>query len=184
MTNQAAATNLWNVDPFHTTVGFSVRHLMITNVRGVFDQVQGTVHYDPAQVEETQIQISVPVQSVNTRVAQRDEHLRSDHFFDAERHPTATFRSTQVRAGSGGVAVTGDLTIRGVTRLVVLVVEEITGERRDHNGATKIGVSATAKIKRSDFGITYNRLLEAGGVAIADEISLTLDVSLVKAEAR
>lgn len=191
MTNQAAATNLWTVDPAHTTVGFNVRHLMITNVRGMFEEVQGTVEYDPAHLKRTRIHIEIPVRSVNTRVAQRDAHLRSGDFFDAETHPTATFQSTEVvavagaGAGDRGVAtVRGDLTLRGVTRPVVFLVEEVTGEQRDHNGATKIGASATAKIKRSDFGIAFNRVLEAGGVAIADEVALTLDLALVKAAGR
>lgn len=169
----------------HTTVSFSVRHLMITNVRGAFDDVRGTVRYDPARVEHTEIQVEIPAASVNTRVAQRDAHLRSGEFFDVERHPLITFRSTRVwRTDGAALMVHGELTMRGVTREVALVVTELSAEQRDHNGAPRLGASATGKIKRSEFAMTYNRLIEAGGVAIGDEISLTIDASLLKRDAR
>jgi len=165
----------------HTTVGFSVRHLMITNVRGVFEKVAGTVRYDPAQPAAAQIDVSIPVASIYTREPTRDTHLRSADFFDAAAHPTMTFRSKSVRRGSGGVLdVVGDLTIRGTTREVTLTVSEITKEHRDYQGARRIGASATGKILRSDFGMTFNKILDTGGIGIGDEVTLSIDVSLVE----
>jgi polyisoprenoid-binding protein YceI len=182
-TNEKAAATLWTVDPAHTTVGFGVRHLMITNVRGAFAAVSGTVRYDAGDPEGAEIRVDIPAASVDTREPQRDAHLRSADFFDAEGHPTITFRSTRVRAtGAGALEATGELTIRGTTREVTLAVSDLSAEQRDHRGFVRIGASATGKIRRSDFGITYNKLLEAGGLAIGDEVSLTLDVSLVKGE--
>jgi len=180
-TNDATAKTTWTLDPAHTAVGFSVRHLMITNVRGEFQSVSGTVRYDADKPEATAILVTLPAASIHTREAQRDAHLRSAEFFDAEHHPTITFRSTRARAvGARALEVTGDLTIRGTTREVTLAVVEITGEQRDFQGKTRIGASATTKISRSDFGMTFNKVLEAGGIALGDEVSLTLDVSLVK----
>jgi polyisoprenoid-binding protein YceI len=171
----------WTMDPIHTTIGFSVRHLMVTNVRGVFQTASARVSYDPEAPEAIAIDAEIPAASVQTRDPQRDAHLRSGHFFDAEAHPTIRFRSTRARAaGPWALEIVGDLTMRGITREVTLAVEVIPRAQRDHNGAIRRGAIATAKIKRSEFGMTYNMVLEAGGIAIADEVSLTLDVSLVK----
>jgi polyisoprenoid-binding protein YceI len=175
-------TPLWTVDPAHTTVGFSVRHLMITNVRGTFEKVGGTVRYDPARPEAARVEITIAADSVDTREPQRDAHLRSADFFDAATHPSITFRSTRVRRGEAcPLEITGDLTIRGTTREVTLAVAEVTGEQRDFQGKRRFGASAAARVRRSDFGMTYNKLLEAGGVGIGDEVTLSLDVSLVNA---
>lgn len=180
-TNEAQTPTLWTVDPVHTTVGFSVRHLMITNVRGVFEKVEGTVRYDPQHPGDAQIEISIPVASIQTREPQRDAHLRSPDFFDAEAHPAMTFRSTRVRPGAASpLEITGELTLRGTTREVTLHVQEITDEHRDLQGARRFGASATGKIKRSDFGITFNKVLETGGVALSDDVALSLDVSLME----
>ena len=166
----------WTVDPMHTSIAFVVRHLLITNVRGVFDDVSGTVTYAPNDIASSSIAIDIPVKSIDTRQAQRDAHLRSPEFFDAENHPTITFRSTRVSEHE----ILGELTMRGVARPVTLNVVEITSETKDHRGLTRMGASATAKVKRSEYGMTYNPVLEAGGVAVADEIAVTLDLSLVK----
>jgi polyisoprenoid-binding protein YceI len=175
----------WIIDPAHTTVSFSVRHLMITNVRGVFDAVRGSVRYRAESPEALALHAEIPVASVNTREPQRDAHLRSPDFFDAERHPTMTFRSTGVRTErQGALEIEGALTLRGVTREVTLSVTEVTGEQRDHNGMLRMGASATTKLRRSEFGITFNKVLEAGHLAIGDEVSITLDVSLLKSEAQ
>ncbi len=171
----------WMVDPLDTTVGFSIRHFMVTNVRGVFEQVQGTVEYDPRRPKDTIVNVSIPVSSINTRDTRRDAHLRGADFFDAERFPTMSFRSTLVTVGADGrLMLTGDLSLRGITRPGVLVVSEVTREQKDHNGVARIGASATGKIKRSDFGITYNLTLDAGGVALADEVFLSVELSLMK----
>lgn len=175
------ASTTWTIDPMHSAVGFSIRHLMITNVRGEFQTISGTVRFDPSHPESAQIQATIPVASISTRQEQRDAHLRGAELFDAAKHPTATFRSTQARSvGAGNIEVIGDLTLRGVTREITLAVTDVTGEQKDHRGGVRIGATAAAKIKRSDFGMTYNMVLEAGGLALADEVSLTIDVSLVK----
>lgn len=172
---------LWNLDPIHSSVRFSVRHLMITRVHGTFEQLSGTVRYDPAHPERAQLSIGIVAASVQTREPQRDAHLRSTDFFDAEQHPHITYRSTRVtRQKPGQLSVEGELTLRGVMRPVTLEVTEITGEQRDLQGARRFGASAHASIRRSDFGITFNKLLEAGAVAISDEVALSFDVSLIE----
>ena len=183
-TNDETAKTMWTLDPAHSAVGFSVRHLMITNVRGEFQTVSGTVRYDADRPEATAILVTLPAASIHTRDATRDAHLRSAEFFDAVQHPTITFRSTKARTtGEGGLEVTGDLTIRGTTREVTLAVAEITGEHKDFQGNARVGASATTKISRSAFGMSFNKVLETGGIALGDEVSLTLDVSLIKDKA-
>jgi polyisoprenoid-binding protein YceI len=177
-------TTTWTLDSLHTTVGFSIRHMMITNVRGEFQKVTGTARYDAAHPEAAVIQVAIPAASISTREPQRDAHLKSAAFFDVENHPTITFTSTRVRGvGAGQIEVTGDLTMRGTTREVTLAVNDITGEQKDHQGNQRIGASITGKIKRSDFGITYNMVLEAGGIALSDEVAVTIDIALVKDKA-
>jgi polyisoprenoid-binding protein YceI len=170
----------WTLDPGHSAVGFSVRHLMITNVRGEFEKYRGTVTYDAAQPEATRIEATIVVASLNTREAKRDSDLRSALFFDAEVHPEMTFVSKSVRgAGDGDLDVTGDLTIRGTTREVTLSVRDIAAQV-DMRGNLRIGATATTKIKRSDYGMTWNKALETGGVVVGDVVTVTLEVSLVK----
>jgi polyisoprenoid-binding protein YceI len=175
----------FTVDPVHTTAGFSVRHLMVTSVRGVFERLSGTVRYDATAPASLQVEATIWTASVRTRDAQRDAHLASADFFDSATHETMTFRSTHVTPSPDHAALVlrGDLTIRGVTRPVDLEVQNIAPEQRDFNGKVRIGAMATARIKRSEFGITFNKVLEAGGVAISDEVAITIDVSLVKEEA-
>jgi polyisoprenoid-binding protein YceI len=169
------STATWTLDPIHSAVGFSVRHMGVHNVRGEFVRVSGTVRYDAASPEATAMQVEIPTASVHTRDPHRDAHLRDPDFFDSEAHPTLVFRSTRARvAGPAALDVVGNLTLRGVTREVTLAVVNIAGPERDHNGATRMGASASAKIKRSEFGMTFK------GVGIADEVFLSLDVSLVK----
>jgi polyisoprenoid-binding protein YceI len=171
----------WTVDPIHTTVGFGIRHLMVTTVRGVFERVGGTVRYAPERPEAAQIEITIDADSVSTHDRRRDDHLRNADFFDTANHPTVTFRSTAVRRSTlDTFAVTGELTLRGITRPITLDVRELTRSQRDFRGVRRIGASATGKLRRSEFGITYNILLEAGGIALADEVSLTIDLSLVE----
>jgi polyisoprenoid-binding protein YceI len=181
----AMAATTWTIDPIHTTVGFGIRHLMVTTVRGVFERVAGTVRYAPHRPQAAQIDVTIEADSVFTHDRRRDDHLRNADFFDAARYPIIAFRSTAVRrTPAGGLAVAGELTLRGVTRPVTLEVHEVTRAHRDFRGVRRIGASATASILRSDFGITYNILLEAGGIALADEVALTLDLSLVETAAR
>jgi polyisoprenoid-binding protein YceI len=173
----------WNLDAAHSAVGFSVRHLMITNVRGEFARFSGEVAYDPARPESTRIDATIEVASLSTREAKRDADLLSPLFFDAEAHPAMTFRSTSARAtGEGELEVAGELTIRGVTREVTLSVRDVSGPQADMFGNARIGATATAKIKRSDFGMTWNKALETGGVVVGDVVTITLEASLVKAK--
>jgi polyisoprenoid-binding protein YceI len=176
----AARTTTWTIDASHTNATFSVRHLMISNVRGEFQKVSGSVTYDPAKPEATSVKAEIDVASISTREPQRDTHLRSADFFDVENHPTITFESTTLRRGDKSLELVGQLTIRGTTREVVLAIDGPTPEQTDPWGNVRIGASATTKIKRSDFNMTWNTVLEAGGVVVGDEISIALDVELIK----
>jgi polyisoprenoid-binding protein YceI len=175
-----ARSNAWTIDGAHTDATFSVRHLMISNVRGSFQKVSGTVTYDPAKPENTQAKAEIEVGSITTRDAQRDAHLRSADFFDADNHPLITFASTSVRRGDKGFEVLGDLTIRGTTKQVTLAIDGPTPEQVDPWGNTRVGFSASTKIKRSEFKMTWNTALEAGGVVVGDEVTIHVDVELIK----
>lgn len=168
------------IDASHSHASFSVRHMMISNVRGEFAKFSGEVGYDPEHPESTTASVTIEVASVNTREEKRDAHLRSSDFFDADNHPSMTFRSKSARKSGDGLVLVGDLTIRGVTHEVALTVEEITQEGKDPWGNTRIGGSAYTKIKRSDFGLTWNAALEAGGVLVGDEVKISLEVELIK----
>lgn len=170
----------WNIDGSHSSVTFSVRHLMISNVKGEFQKVSGAVKWDAASPAASSVEVEIDMNSINTREDKRDAHLKSADFFDTEKFPKMTFRSTAVKASGDGAELTGDLTIRGVTRSVTLKVEGPTSEQKDPWGNTRVGASASTKIKRSDFGVTWNAALETGGVVVGDEVSIHVDVSLVK----
>ena len=177
-----AALTQWNVDPAHSHVEFSVRHLMIATVRGRFGIVRGSVHSTDADPAKGRAEIEIDADSIDTRESQRDAHLRSADFFDVEKFPKITFHSTRVTDVQGdSFKLVGDLTIRGVSREVVLDVTS-EGRNRDPWGGERAGFSATTKIKRSDFGLTWNQVLETGGVVVGDDIKISLDVELVKAQ--
>jgi polyisoprenoid-binding protein YceI len=175
-------TMRWNIDGSHSTAEFSVRHLMITNVKGRFGTLSGTVDYDPEKPEAAQIDVSIDATSVDTRDEKRDAHLRSPDFFDVEKFPTLTFKSTSVKKTDDGFAATGDLTIHGVTKPVTLEVEGPSAVSKDPWGNTRIGASATAKINRKDFGLNWNAALEAGGVLVGEQVKISIEVSLVQAK--
>lgn len=182
ITNQPTQSTRWTIDASHTTVGFSVRHMMITNVRGELQLIDGSVEYDSRNPERAKVVASVDVGSINTREPKRDAHLRSADFFDADNQPKMTFASSAVRVlGGGRLALDGDLTIRGVTRRVTFDVDDVTAPQKDPWGNHRIGASARAKIRRSDFGMTWNAALEAGGLLVSDDVTITIDVSLVRA---
>ena len=175
----APAVTTWKIDPAHTNVEFSVRHLMITTVRGRFADVSGTVTSDAADPAKGSVDITIGTASIDTREPQRDAHLKSPDFFDVEKFPTLTFRSTAVREwDEDGLTLVGDLTIHGVTREVALDVKN-EGRTRDPWGGERTGFTATTKIKRSEFGLTWNQLLETGGLAVSDDVKISLDVQLV-----
>ncbi len=174
-----ATATKWTIDPAHTSVTFGVRHMMVSTVRGEFQKVTGSVTWDPKQPDATAIEATIDVGSINTREAARDNHLRSADFFDVEKYPTIDFRSRGVgRKKDGTIEIVGDLTIRGTTRVIALEVEGPTDEHADPWGNLRVGASAKTKIKRSEFGMTWNTVLEAGGVVVGDEITIQLDVEL------
>lgn len=175
-------TVTWKLDPVHSIAEFKVKHMMITNVKGQFTGVTGTMTIDPNDITKSSVEASIDVASINTREAQRDAHLKSADFFDAEKYPTMTFQSTSVkRTGDDELAVTGNLTIHGVTKSVVFNVEGPSAPAKDPWGGTRIGLSAVAKINRKDFGLTWNAALETGGIMVGEEVTLTLDAQFVQA---
>jgi len=178
----APATTTWNIDPAHSHAQFKVKHMMISNVKGEFTAVKGTLTYDSENIANSRVEASIDATTINTREPQRDAHLKSADFFDVEKFPTLTFKSTKVtKKGEGELAVAGELTIHGVTRNVVFEVEGPSAPVKDPWGLTRFGLEATAKINRKDFGLTWNTVLEAGGIAVGEEVSITLDVEFVKA---
>jgi polyisoprenoid-binding protein YceI len=175
----APTTEAWAVDAAHTQAGFSVRHLMIANVKGRFTDIKGTATYVP-EAKRANVHVSINAASIDTGEARRDEHLRSADFFDVERHPTLEFRGGRVDGHPDSkFALHGELTIRGVTKPVTLyVVNE--GRAQDPWGTERVGYTATATINRKDFGLEWNMALEAGGVLVGDEIRITIETELVR----
>lgn len=174
----------WEVDGAHTTAQFAVRHMMVTTVRGHFDTVTGTVNLDEKDMTRSTLEIRIDAASINTREPKRDEHLRSPDFFDVAKHPEITFRSTRIeKAGQGRFKVTGDLTMRGVTRPVTLAVEGPTAAVKNPWGRMVRGVSASVRINRKDWGLTWNKALETGGVVVGEEVDLQIDAELALKEA-
>lgn len=173
----------YNIDPAHSSAHFVVRHMMITNIRGGFSSVQGSIQYDPQNPTETRIDVVIDASKISTLDEQRDAHLKSPDFLDVEQHPTITFQSKKiVPAGDGEWEIAGDLTIHGVTKEVVLKAEGPTPEGKDPFGNTRIGASASTKIKRSDFGLKWNAALETGGVLVGDDLKIELEISAIRAQ--
>jgi polyisoprenoid-binding protein YceI len=176
------ATTTWNLDPVHSVAEFKVKHMMISNVKGQFTKLSGVLALDTADLTKSRVEASIEAASINTRDEQRDGHLKSADFFDVEKFPTLSFKSTRVSlTGDDEFAVTGDLTIHGVTRSVVFNVEGPTAPAKDPWGNIRRGLSATTKINRKDFGLTWNAALETGGILVGDDVTITLDVQFVKA---
>jgi polyisoprenoid-binding protein YceI len=176
------ASTLWNIDPAHTVAEFKVKHMMISNVKGQFTAVKGTLAFDETALTNSHIETTVEAASISTSEPQRDAHLKSADFLDVEKFPTLSFKSTSIsRVNGETLAVAGDLTIHGVTRNVVFTVEGPTPAAKDPWGNTRMGLSAVTKISRKDFGLTWNAALETGGILVGDEVTITLDVQYVKA---
>ncbi len=171
----------WNIDTSHTEAGFSVRHLVISTVKGSFGKTTGTVKLDPADLGKSSVEATIDVASVNTRNEDRDKHLKSPDFFDVAKFPTMTFKSTKVEKAGDGLKVTGDLTMKGVTKPVVLTVAGPTGEVKDPWGNTRRGLQARGKVNRQDFGVTWSKAVEAGPV-VGDEVTIEIDAELIKAK--
>ncbi len=175
-----AHADTWQIDPAHTNVEFTVRHMMISNVKGQFQKTTGTITTNGSDPASATIDATIDASSVDTRVERRDNHLKSPDFLDVAKYPTITFKSTKVEAdGPGKFKVTGDLTLHGVTKPVVLDVES-SGAPVKVMGGLHAGASATTKIKRSDFGLTWNKALETGGVVVGDEVAISIDVEAIK----
>jgi polyisoprenoid-binding protein YceI len=181
----SAATPSWEIDGGHSSAQFSVRHLMISNVRGEFGKMSGTITYDEKDPTQSSVEATIDATTIFTREPKRDEHLKSADFFDVAKFPTLTFKSTKVTAaGPGKLKVAGDLTLHGVTKPVVLDVNGPAPALTDSRGNKKTGASATAKISRKDFGLNWNKALDTGGVVVGDEVAIQIDVELMmKAEA-
>jgi len=171
----------WQIDPMHTSVEFTVRHMMISNIKGVFEKTSGTVTVEGSDPTSAKIDATIDASSIDTRVDRRDADLKSPNFLDVAKYPTMTFKSTKVEAaGEGKWKVTGDLTLHGVTKSVVLDVESSGAPIKDPFGNTRAGASATTKINRKDFGLTYNKTLETGGVMVGDDVAISIDVEAIK----
>ena len=176
-----AATSTWQVDPNHSAAQFAVRHLGLSTVRGAFTKVNGTVQLDDKDISKSTVEVTIDAASVDTRVADRDKDLRSDHFFDVAKYPTITFKSKKVeQAGAGKLKVTGDLTIHGITKEVVLDVDGLSPAVKDPWGNQRAAASATTKINRQDFGVKWNATMDNGGVVVGDDVNITIDVELVQ----
>jgi polyisoprenoid-binding protein YceI len=171
----------WKLDPAHSHAEFKVRHMMISNVKGTFSGLTGTLTENTADPTRSTIEASIDVASISTGDAQRDGHLKSPDFFDGEKYPQMTFKSTRVeRKGDGEYRVSGDLTIHGVTKPVTFEVEGPTAPGKDPWGNTRIGLSATAKINRKDFGLNWNAALETGGILVGEDVQITLEAQFIK----
>jgi polyisoprenoid-binding protein YceI len=176
-----ARATTWEMDPSHTSIEFSVRHMMVSTVKGQFEKVKGTIELDEKDLTKSSVQVTIDMASVNTHEPKRDGHLKSPDFFDIANHPTTTFKSTKVeKAGKNKLKVTGELTLHGVTKPVVLDVDGLTDAFKTPFGTTVRGAHATAKIDRKDFEIGWNKVLDNGGVVVGNEVSLDLNVELME----
>ncbi len=172
----------WTIDASHSAAQFAVRHMMVSTVRGDMGKITGAVTFDPAKPAAGSIEATVDVTGINTREAGRDKHLKSADFFDVEKFPTITFKSKKIDpAAGGGFKVTGDLTMKGVTKEVVLDVEPLRPVIKDQRGASRTGTTATTKLNRQDFGVNWSRALDGGGVVVSDDVSVTIDIELISA---
>ncbi|MGB9430970.1 MAG: YceI family protein [Candidatus Acidiferrum sp.] len=175
-----AGTTTYQIDPKHSDAGFAVTHLMISTVRGEFHGINGSVVYDDSDVSKSSVNVTIDATTVDTREPGRDTDLRSDHFFDVANHPTMTFKSTRVESnGSGKLKVTGDLTIRGNTKSVILEVTVPKPPIKDPWGMQRTAISGTTKINRQDFGVAWNKTMDSGGVVVGDDVDITLDVEMI-----
>jgi len=176
-----ALASTWDIDPAHSTVEFSVRHMMVTTVKGQFQKVKGTVELDEKDPSKSTVEVSIETASIDTREAKRDAHLKSPDFFDAAKFPALTFKSTKIeKAGKGKFKITGDLTMHGITKVVVLAVEGPSASIKDPYGRTVRGVMATGKLDRKDWGMTWNKALDSGGFVVSDEVKLDINAELAE----
>ncbi len=177
----ADTATTWKIDPAHTAAQFAVKHLMISTVRGAFKNVNGTINWNESDVTKSTVNVTIDATTVDTGEAPRDKDLKSDKFFDTAEYPTLTFKSTKVeQANAGKLKVTGDLTIRGITKQVVLDVDGPSASVKDPWGNTRSALSASTKINRQDFGVKWNANIDGGGVVVGDDVNITIDLEMVK----
>ncbi len=170
----------WQIDPAHSLIEFGIKHMMFTTVKGRFTEVRGTIDIDEGDVANSSVQVEIDIESIDTRSEQRDAHLRSADFFDAQTYPTMTFQSTRVEpVGEDRLKVVGDLTIHGVTRQVVLNTQ-INGRGTNPWGQEVVGLTAETKINRKDFGLTWNAPIEAGGWLVGDDVKIALEIQATR----
>ena len=179
---QPQSITTWNLDPVHSIAEFKVKHMMISHVKGQFTAVTGTLKHDESDITRSSVVAQIDASSLQTRDAQRDGHLKSADFFDVEKFPKMTFASTRVeRKSNGDYAVSGDLTLHGVTRPITFAVTDVSEPAKDPWGNTRIGLAASARINRKDFGLTWNAALETGGILVGEEVTITLEVQFIRA---
>jgi polyisoprenoid-binding protein YceI len=182
VSSRAAGTQTWNIDPVHSNITFSVRHMMLSNVKGSFDKFSGTITANDDDPKSVEIQATIDATSIDTKAEKRDSHLKSPDFLDVKKYPTITFKSVKIEPdGDGKWKVTGDLTLHGVTKSVVL---EVTGPTAEVMvmGSARRGASATTTINRQDFGVAFNKTLDSGGLVVSNEVAISIDVEAVKAK--
>jgi polyisoprenoid-binding protein YceI len=181
----AGEKETWNIDPVHSNISFSARHMMISDVKGEFDKFSGSISANPDDPSTVEIQAAIDTASINTRSDMRDKDLKGPNFLDVAKYPTMTFRSTKIEPdGQGKWKVTGDLTLHGVTKPVVLEVMGPSTNIKDPYGNTRRGASATTTINRQDFGIAFNKTLDAGGMVVGNDVAVTIDVEAIKKVAK
>jgi polyisoprenoid-binding protein YceI len=175
------SASTWKINPDHSSIQFQVRYMTVVNVKGAFDKFQGTVELDEKNLAKSTVNVSIDSTSINTGVEKRDEHLRTDDFFDCSKYPTITFVSKKVTpAGKGKLKVIGDLTMLGKTKEVILEVDGPTPAIKDPWGNSRRGATAKGKIDRKDFGLTWNKVLDTGGIMVGDQVNIIMEVELVK----
>jgi len=180
-----AATTTWQIDPAHTAAGFSVKHMMIATVRGQFKGVTGTVNWDDQDINKSSVDVTIDTNTVDTGEPKRDADLKSANFFDVANYPTITFKSTKIEQISAGkMKVTGNLTIHGITKQVVLDVEGPSGAIKDPWGKTRVALNATTTVNRMDYGVKWNANLDGGGVVVADNVNINIDLEMTKKESK
>jgi polyisoprenoid-binding protein YceI len=176
------ALTTWNIDAVHSVVEFKVKHMMISNVKGQFTGVSGVLSFDENDVTNSRIEATIDVNTINTLDPQRDAHLKTAEFFDAEKFPSMTFKSTRVtRVAAGELSVEGDLTLHGATKKATFAVEGLSPAGKDPWGNTRVGLAAITKINRKDYGLVWNATLETGGILVGEDITISLDIQFVKA---
>jgi polyisoprenoid-binding protein YceI len=180
LTGMMRAETIYDIDPAHSSAEFSVRHMMLSNVRGEFNKITGVVHYDPTDLSHSNVNASIDVTTLNTREPDRDKHLKSPDFFDVAKYPVMTFQSKEFVKNGDKVQMKGDLTLHGVTKSVVFNIDGPTPEAKDPWGKLRRGASATAMINRKDFGLVWNKDLDGGGVLVGDDVQVTLDLEAVR----